>query len=229
MARCDSASRCTTPVTAWLSSTTSSSLAGRGIRHLARSRLAVLTRALRSTWPARPAEHGFGIGCGGHYHGALIGRGIGFTFILRVPPPFPAAAEVTGPPPGGCWVMTEVVVHYHVGIRHYAATDPYELAVWPKTVGADHCRHERRGRLRFMTTAQMLGMTDMSWPARWQRGRVRLHSAPGHHLGDCGARRDRRVLAWGPIGLGNGPRTQSRGPDAGPTQARARSRSPSRW
>ena len=25
--------------------------------------------------------------------------------------------------------MTKVVVHYHVGIRHYSATGPYQLAV----------------------------------------------------------------------------------------------------
>jgi len=25
--------------------------------------------------------------------------------------------------------MTRIVVHYHVGIRHYAATDPYQLSV----------------------------------------------------------------------------------------------------
>jgi len=42
---------------------------------------------------------------------------------------WPAAAEVAAPRPGGCWVMTKVVVHYHVGIRHYAATDSYPLAV----------------------------------------------------------------------------------------------------
>jgi len=93
-------------------------------------RFAVLTTALcGGTWPARADGDGFGMGCGGRYHGALIGRGIGFSFIQRVPPPFPAAAEVTGPPPGGCWVMTEVIIHYHVGIRHYTATDQYELAV----------------------------------------------------------------------------------------------------
>jgi hypothetical protein len=25
--------------------------------------------------------------------------------------------------------MTKIVVHYHVGIRHYSASDPYQLAV----------------------------------------------------------------------------------------------------
>ena len=100
-------------------------------------RFAVLTTALcGGAWPARVDGNGFGMGCGGRYHGALIGRGIGFTFTQHVPPPFPAAAEVTGPPPGGCWVMTKVVIHYHVGIRNYAATDQYELAVCAKDASA---------------------------------------------------------------------------------------------
>ena len=45
------------------------------------------------------------------------------------PPDKKAAAEVAAPRPGTCWVMTKIVVHYHVGIRHYSATDPYQLAV----------------------------------------------------------------------------------------------------
>jgi hypothetical protein len=94
---------------------------------------AVLTTALcGGAWPARADVDGFGMGCGGGYHGALIGRGIGFTFTQRVPPPFPAAAEVAAPPAGGCWVLTAVIIHYHVGIRHYAATDPYQLAICAK-------------------------------------------------------------------------------------------------
>ncbi len=32
--------------------------------------------------------------------------------------------------------MTEVIIHYHVGIRHYTATDPYELAVCAKDASA---------------------------------------------------------------------------------------------
>jgi hypothetical protein len=42
---------------------------------------------------------------------------------------FPAAAEAAAPAPGTCWVVTRIVVHYHVGIRHYSASDPYQLAV----------------------------------------------------------------------------------------------------
>jgi hypothetical protein len=98
---------------------------------------AVLTTALcGGAWPARVDGTGFGMSCGGRYHGALIGRGIGFTFTQHVPPPFPAAAEVAAPPLGTCWVMTEVIIHYHVGIRHYTATDPYELAVCAKNAAA---------------------------------------------------------------------------------------------
>jgi len=99
--------------------------------------LAVLGTSLcGGAWPARPSGHGFRMGCGGPYHGSLIGRPIGFTFTRPVPAGFPAAAEVAGPPPGGCWVMTKVVIHYHVGIRHYTATDPYELTVCAKDASA---------------------------------------------------------------------------------------------
>ncbi len=93
-------------------------------------RLAVLSTSLcGGAWPAHSSGDGFRMGCSGPYVGPLIGRAIGFTFTRHVPAGFPGAAEVAGPPPGGCWVMTEVVIHYHVGIRHYTATDPYELAV----------------------------------------------------------------------------------------------------
>jgi hypothetical protein len=99
--------------------------------------LAVLSTALcGGAWPAHPSGDGFRMGCGGPYHGPLIGRAIGFTFTRPVPAGFPAAAEVAGPPPGGCWVMTKVIIHYHVGIRHYSATDPYELTVCAKDASA---------------------------------------------------------------------------------------------
>ena len=95
--------------------------------------LAVLTTSLcGGAWPAHPSGDGFRMACGGPYHGPLIGRPIGFTFTRPVPAGFPGAAEVAGPPPGGCWVMTKVVIHYHVGVRHYTATDAYELVVCGK-------------------------------------------------------------------------------------------------
>ena len=61
-------------------------------------------------------------GCGGRDHGPLIGYGIAAGRFV------PAAAEVAAPRPGTCWVMTKIVVRYHVGIRHYAASYPYALA-----------------------------------------------------------------------------------------------------
>jgi hypothetical protein len=98
---------------------------------------AVLSSALcGGAWPAHSSGDGFRMGCGGPYHGPLIGEGIGFTFTRPVPAGFPAAAEVAGPPSGTCWVMTEVIIHYHVGIRHYTATDPYELAVCAEDASA---------------------------------------------------------------------------------------------
>ena len=89
-------------------------------RHLA---VGVVTTALcGGMWPARPSGDGFVlVGCGGLYRGALAGSVVGPT--RGVVPGFPAAAEVTAPQSGSCWVITKVVVHYHVGIRHFTATD----------------------------------------------------------------------------------------------------------
>ena len=78
--------------------------------------------------PTRPSGRGFVIpGCGGAYSGPLIGHEFGPASPHFFG--FTAAARVAAPRPGTCWVMTKVVVHYHVGIRHYSASDPYRLAV----------------------------------------------------------------------------------------------------
>jgi hypothetical protein len=79
-------------------------------------------------WPVRQAIRGFVlVGCGGTDAGPLIGHAVGPT--RPVSPGFPAVAEIAAPRPGTCWVMTKVVVHYHVGIRHYSATGASGLAV----------------------------------------------------------------------------------------------------
>ena len=80
------------------------------------------------TWPARQTAQGFVMsGCGGADAGPLIGRPIGSTKPKSFG--FPGAAEVAAPRPGSGWVMTKIVVHYHVGIRSYTATNRYQLAV----------------------------------------------------------------------------------------------------
>src|SRR5258708_23696309 len=61
------------------------------------------------------------------YSGPIMGHAVGPTNTNFYG--FPAAAEVAAPHPGTCWVMTKIVVHYHVGLRHYSASDPYQLAV----------------------------------------------------------------------------------------------------
>jgi hypothetical protein len=81
-----------------------------------------------SVGPARPAGHAFvSDGCGRSDRGPLIGRSIGALSQGLL-----GAAEIAAPRPGWCWTITRIVVHYHVGIRHYAATDPYALAVCGK-------------------------------------------------------------------------------------------------
>jgi hypothetical protein len=84
-------------------------------------------------WPTRQTARGFVLaGCGGKDSGSLIGRAIGPTRPNSYHG-LPAAAKVAAPHPGTCWVVTKIVVRYHIGIRHYSATSPYELAV---------CTHE---------------------------------------------------------------------------------------
>jgi hypothetical protein len=89
----------------------------------------VVTSALcGGAWPARASGRGFVfVGCGGRYRGALAGSVVEPT--RGVVPGFPAAAEVAAPLPGSCWVITKVVVRYHIGIRHYTATDLDGLVV----------------------------------------------------------------------------------------------------
>jgi hypothetical protein len=80
-------------------------------------------------WPARQAAGGFVlVGCGSaRGPSPLVGHAVGPT--RPVSRGFPAAAEIAAPRPGTCWVVTKVVVHYHVGIRHYSATEPAQIAV----------------------------------------------------------------------------------------------------
>jgi hypothetical protein len=92
--------------------------------------LGVLTSArCGGPWPALPSGLGFIFeSCGGPYVGPLIGHGFGRD-PARIFFGFPAAAEVAAPRPGNCWVLTKIVIRYHVGIRYYTATDSYQLAV----------------------------------------------------------------------------------------------------
>ncbi len=93
-------------------------------------RLEVLTSdTCQGIWPARQEAGSFAlVGCGSARGASpLVGHAVGPT--RPVSRGFPAAAEIAAPRPGTCWVMTKVVVHYHVGIRHYSATEPSPIAV----------------------------------------------------------------------------------------------------
>jgi hypothetical protein len=85
-------------------------------------------------WPARSAGHGFVLaGCGGTDAGPVIGHAFGPTHQPAFG--YPAAAELAAPKADSCWVLTAVVVHYHVGIRHYVVTDPDGLVVCAGSTG----------------------------------------------------------------------------------------------
>jgi hypothetical protein len=78
--------------------------------------------------PARRTSRGFAAaGCPGTALGPLIGRSFGSGHVLSVDRT--AAAEMPAPPPGTCWVTTRIVVHYHIGIRHFSASGPFAEAV----------------------------------------------------------------------------------------------------
>jgi hypothetical protein len=87
---------------------------------------------------ARPAAGGFAeAGCPSSPRGPLIGSSFEAGHALlpwyavddmawpsgwSPPPRLEAAVEFAGPRPDTCWVATKIVVHYHVGIKHFAAT-----------------------------------------------------------------------------------------------------------
>jgi hypothetical protein len=85
-------------------------------------------------FPARTTAAGFVLadGCGGRPLGNLYGRAVGNENSTNV---F-AAFEISPPRPGACWLMTRIVTRYHVGIRHYTATDPYVIAACAGTNAA---------------------------------------------------------------------------------------------
>jgi len=74
-------------------------------------------------FPVRTTPDGFVLkGCGGRPLGPLNGRAVGNSADVMV------AFKIAPPPAGACWLMTRIVTHYHVGIRHYVATDSFVLA-----------------------------------------------------------------------------------------------------
>jgi hypothetical protein len=66
--------------------------------------------------PVRATAAGFILsdGCSGRPLGPLEGRTVGTANSTGL---F-AAFELRPPPRNGCWLMTRIITHYHVGIRH---------------------------------------------------------------------------------------------------------------
>jgi hypothetical protein len=89
--------------------------------------LADLTRCMFGT--AHAAAHGFVVSlCGkSKYVGPLIGQAVGQATNASLD--YAAGLEMGAPKLGGCWVMSDVVVHYHVGFRHYSAAEPDGMVV----------------------------------------------------------------------------------------------------
>ena len=72
--------------------------------------------------PLRQSQRGLvPSGCQAQMLGPLAGQRIGYAPTRQQ---VDAVIEVGPPPPGSCWALSAVVVHYHVGIRHWSATGP---------------------------------------------------------------------------------------------------------
>jgi hypothetical protein len=79
-------------------------------------------------WPVLASAVSFvASDCHGSALGPLTGHAFGFT--KPVSPGYGAAFEISPPAAGSCWVLTDVVLRYHVGAKHYSTTDPDDLAV----------------------------------------------------------------------------------------------------
>ncbi len=89
--------------------------------------LADLTRCTFGA--AHAATPGFGVStCSkATYVGPLIGQAVGQSKNASLD--YSAGLEMSAPKSGGCWVMSDVVVHYHIGIRHYSAAEPNGMVV----------------------------------------------------------------------------------------------------
>jgi hypothetical protein len=89
-------------------------------------------------WAPLLGPHGFYAVCtsnGRGKLGPLIGHSIPRLSRVNVPglgpvtyPGEDASIEVGPPGAAGCWMVTSVAIHYHVGIRHYTAAVAVEIA-----------------------------------------------------------------------------------------------------
>lgn len=89
-------------------------------------------------WPVTGREN-FYASCTAGRLVPLIGRPLPVSSHVKLhlgPIDYPGiGAAIESAPPGraGCWTVTAVVIHYHVGIRHYTATHANDLTVcWSK-------------------------------------------------------------------------------------------------
>ena len=88
-------------------------------------------------WPLRTGPHGpifVPADCGANDLGPLIGHAVPSG---TDPPVIEAVAAARPPAPDSCWALTAIVVHYHVGIRHYSATSADAFAVCAGQAASD--------------------------------------------------------------------------------------------
>jgi hypothetical protein len=94
------------------------------------------------TWPLT-GRQSFYVECTAGRLVPLIGRRVPISSHVNLhmgPIDYPgigAAIEAAPPGQAGCWTAAAIVIHYHVGIRHYAASQAVDLtACWRKSLYA---------------------------------------------------------------------------------------------
>ena len=96
-------------------------------RVLATGMLSKIPNCSAAVVATQPAVTGTGFtlaGCGS-YRGPLIGH----AFLpTHRPAAITAALQLSAPAGGTCWAITKVVVHYHVGGRHFSGAYKFALA-----------------------------------------------------------------------------------------------------
>jgi hypothetical protein len=91
-------------------------------------------------WPLTGPQNFYNAGCAAGGLFPLFGRPVPASSSVDptdfggvVYPGIGAAIETAPPGRAGCWLVTAIVIHYHVGIRHYTAVQDINLTgCWSK-------------------------------------------------------------------------------------------------
>jgi hypothetical protein len=101
------------------------------------------------TWPLK-GRQSFYRSCAAGGLVPLLGRAVPASSRVYVPGlgrvayrGISAAIEAAPPGPAGCWMARFIVIHYHVGIRHYTATHAVSLTACSSKSQLDEVQGQR--------------------------------------------------------------------------------------